>query len=100
MCIRAKPKSAPRTGETTMKAAVLPKNDPSSTETRLAFVTAAPAKPPRSACDDDDGRPHHHVSRFQMIAPRSAERRTLGVTNAGSTPFAIFFATVGSNTRK
>ena len=35
-------------------------------------ASAAPTRPPISACDDDDGRPSHHVIRFQMIAPITA----------------------------
>ena len=30
---------------------------------------AEPTSPPMSACEDEDGRPNHHVVRFQMIAP-------------------------------
>src|SRR5581483_2224277 len=33
------------------------------------LMTAAPAKPPISACDDDVGRPHHQVSKSQTMAP-------------------------------
>ena len=33
---------------------------------------AAPPSPPMRACDEDDGRPYHHVSRFHPIAPTSA----------------------------
>src|SRR3569623_63808 len=56
----------------------------------------APASPPISACDDDDGRPHHHVSRFHTIALARPEITTH--TNAWSlgwivTIFAIVFAT-------
>src|SRR5215831_20951933 len=29
---------------------------------------AAPAKPPIKVCDDEDGIPYHHVSKFQEIA--------------------------------
>ena len=37
-----------------------------------APASAAPTSPPISACDDDDGRPSHQVSRFHAIAPSSA----------------------------
>ena len=33
--------------------------------------------PPASACDDDDGSPHHQVRRFQAIAPMSAAKTTV-----------------------
>src|SRR2546430_17350146 len=34
-------------------------------------ASAAPTKPPMSACDELDGRPNHQVNRFQAIAPSS-----------------------------
>ena len=56
-----------------------------------ALASAAPAKPPISACDDDDGRPHHHVSRFHTIAPSSVAedhvlRHDLGRDALGDVP--------------
>ena len=42
--------------------------------TVVADATAAPTSPPMSACVDDDGRPSHQVSRFQMIPPIRAEK--------------------------
>ena len=33
---------------------------------------AAPPRPPMRACDEDDGRPNHQVSRFHPVAPISA----------------------------
>src|SRR6478736_5052037 len=45
-----------------------------------AADSAAPHRPPISACDDDDGRPRHHVIRFQAIAPSSAQISTCEVT--------------------
>ena len=35
-------------------------------------ASAAPHSPPIRACDDDDGRPRHQVSRFQAVAPMRA----------------------------
>ena len=35
-------------------------------------ASAAPQSPPIRACDDDDGRPRHQVSRFHSEAPMSA----------------------------
>ena len=35
-------------------------------------IKTAPIKPPIKACDELDGRPIHHVSKFQVIAPISA----------------------------
>src|SRR3954470_21545666 len=36
-------------------------------------ASAAPTRPPISACEDDDGRPKYHVIRFQTMAPATAE---------------------------
>src|SRR5450631_2221986 len=41
-----------------------------------SWVMAAPAYPPSSACDEEVGRPHHHVSRSQAMAPKSAASTT------------------------
>ena len=32
-------------------------------------ASAAPPRPPMRACDEDEGRPYHQVSRFQPMAP-------------------------------
>lgn len=40
-------------------------------ETRVA-----PTRPPKSACEDDDGRPKYHVMRFQAIAPSTPAKTT------------------------
>src|SRR3972149_5276057 len=59
-----------------------------------ALAIAAPAKPPRSAWDDDDGRPNHHVIRFQAMAPMSAAHITVGEMTSGTmSPLEIVFAT-------
>src|SRR2546422_8830009 len=42
-------------------------------------ASAAPTRPPISACDELEGRPNHQVSRFQAIAP----------SNAASTVFVL-----------
>src|SRR5213075_2817720 len=39
--------------------------------------SVAPIRPPARACDDDDGSPHHQVSRFQRMAPRSEAKITV-----------------------
>src|SRR5207342_304908 len=61
-----------------------------------AADSAAPHKPPISACDDDDGRPSHQVIRFQVMPPPSAHRITCEVTLttlASISPDAIVLAT-------
>src|SRR5687768_6645027 len=68
------------------------------TEWKLLFAaaTAAPQRPPISACEDEDGRPFHHVIRFDTIAPSSAHRISCEVTSTtpvSSRPEAIVLAT-------
>src|SRR3954470_21250799 len=58
-------------------------------------ATAAPIMPPISACDDDDGTPNHHVTRFQVIAPiRPAKIAVVVMTPASTMPLATVAATV------
>src|SRR4051795_13329712 len=39
-------------------------------------ASAAPTRPPMSACDDDDGKPKYHVMRFHTMAPTTAAKTT------------------------
>src|SRR3954468_24553674 len=39
-------------------------------------ASAAPTRPPMSACEDEDGSPKYQVIRFQAIAPISAAKTT------------------------
>src|SRR5258706_3392074 len=51
-----------------------------------------------SAWDEEDGSPHHHVRRFHVIAPTSAERIRVGSTILGSMiPLTIVCATFVSS---
>jgi hypothetical protein len=60
-----------------------------------AATNAAPTTPPMSACDELDGRPKYHVSRFQKIAPISPAKITVVVTIPASTmPLATVAATL------
>src|SRR5688500_4252221 len=43
-------------------------------------ASAAPHRPPISACEDEDGNPRHQVIRFQVMPPSSAHRITCEVT--------------------
>ncbi len=55
---------------------------------------AAPISPPISACDEDDGRPCHHVTRFQTIAPITAASTVFSVARFESMiPCPTVFAT-------
>ena len=57
-------------------------------------ANAAPTTPPMSACDELDGSPKYHVTRFQKIAPMSPAKITVVVTSSASTmPLATVAAT-------
>ena len=57
-------------------------------------TSTAPTTPPINACEEDDGRPKYHVSRFQAIAPIRPANTTAGVTSSAFTiPVAIVAAT-------
>jgi hypothetical protein len=59
-----------------------------------AFITAAPAYPPNSACDELVGSPKNHVIRFQMMAPHNPAKMTASVTYSRRTmPFPTVVAT-------
>ena len=59
-----------------------------------AVASAAPQSPPISAWLELDGRPSHHVNKFQMMADNSAQSTVAIVTALGSTrPVLIVFAT-------
>ena len=51
-------------------------NPEAISEPNPALTTAAPAKPPMSACEELVGNPHTHVIRSQTIAPMSPARIT------------------------
>src|SRR5437867_3671075 len=59
-----------------------------------ACASAAPTRPPMSACDELDGRPSRQVRRFHVIAPTSAARTVVVSTRPVSTiPLPTVFAT-------
>src|SRR5215217_2602312 len=65
---------------------------------RIALVPSAanvaPTMPPIRACEDDDGSPKYHVSRFQKMAPTRPAKTMGSVMNSASTiPLAIVAAT-------
>src|SRR6185503_1107011 len=82
--ITARPTTRPITGATTMKMRVLVQPD-TMTAPNPALATAAPAYPPKSACDELVGNPKYHVIRFQMIAPVRPAKMTVNVTTFKST---------------
>src|SRR5690349_5330781 len=61
-----------------------------------AAASAAPHRPPISACDELDGNPHHQVIKSQIVAPSSAQISSCGVIvtiPASIRPDEIVFAT-------
>src|SRR4051795_2501155 len=44
-----------------------------------AATSVAPTTPPISACDDDEGKPKYHVTRFQTMAPTRPANTTVSV---------------------
>src|SRR6516225_8070566 len=59
-----------------------------------AAAIQAPHSPPTSACDELEGSPNHHVSRFQKMAATRAQMRTSEVANSALTnPEAMVEAT-------
>src|SRR6478735_4770565 len=92
------PRSRPSTGEMTMKMAVLPRKCRSS-EPKPALATAAPAKPPNKACDEDDGSASHQVRTSQIKAPIRPLATTVSETTLLLTPCAMLLATVDSNNK-
>src|SRR5438105_4786385 len=82
--IRTKPTVMPMSGARTMKTPIL-MSPAGTSEPKPALITAAPAKPPMRACDDDVGRPQYQVIRSQKMAPARPARITHWSTMAGST---------------
>ena len=59
----------PTNGARNIKRTTLMISPPAIT-LKPAWATAAPAKPPMSVCDDEEGMPNHQVKRFQKVAAR------------------------------
>src|SRR5215212_3019858 len=66
-------------GATTAGIRTLPRTPSPRTALGPAATKAAPTTPPISACDELDGSPKYHVTRFQEIAPISPANTTVGV---------------------
>src|SRR5438105_12051678 len=93
------PIAMPSSGATRMNSPVFRSVGTTST-LGPAAATAAPANPPTSACDEEDGIPPSHVTRFQTIAPTRPAVTTASVIPSGVTTFfPIVFATASGNTR-
>ena len=89
----------PRTGATTIKTAILI-TPAKRMELTPLFAMAAPTNPPTSACDELEGNPHHHVSRFHIIAADTAENIKVRLIISGLiTPLPMVVATLRGKTR-
>ena len=65
-----------------------------------ACATAAPANPPMSVWEEDEGIPSHHVNRFQKVAASKPAQITHKSIALLSTVFATVLPTLISNTQK
>ena len=63
------------------------------TELKPAWAMAAPAKPPISAWEDEEGIPNHQVNKFHIMAATRPEKTTGNVMNSCFTVLAIVLAT-------
>src|SRR4051812_23528286 len=80
-------------GATTMKISIFVQ-PATMIAPKPALTTAAPAYPPKSACDELVGRPKYQVMRFHVMAPSRPVRMTPYVTADKSTmPDPTVFAT-------
>src|SRR5262249_10650971 len=68
-----------RIGAITAGISTLDVSSLNSTAEVPTAAIVAPTIPPMSACDEEDGTPNHHVTRFQVIAPTSPAKITVGV---------------------
>lgn len=66
-----------------------------------ALAMPAPTSPPIRACEDEEGIAAHQVSRFQPIAPISAEKISPSLISSGMTrPAPTVLATCRPKNRK
>ena len=90
----------PIIGDSTINNSVLLQPCGMMTCSVKALAMAAPAYPPIKACEDEVGSPHHHVSRSQMIAPKSPVSTTYWFTKAKSImPLPMVLATAVPSTK-
>src|SRR6185312_16905630 len=81
-------------GDSTAGSSTLPTMPANLTASGPAATNVAPIRPPMRACDELEGSPSSHVSRFHKIAPTSPAKITAGVILVSSTnPLEIVLAT-------
>ena len=71
------------TGATSAGTATFSISPLQSTALGPSAASVAPTMPPISACEDDEGRPNHQVTRFQAIAPIRPAKTVSSVIDAG-----------------
>ena len=76
--ITRKPRIRPTTGESTIGMMTL-STIVCPTARRRRPRSVAPTRPPKSACEEDEGRPKYQVIRFQVIAPSTPAKTTPGL---------------------
>ena len=81
-------------GEQISAATIMP-TPPQFKPSTPTEINTAPISPPISACDELDGKPNHHVSKFHVIAPISAAIMIFSSIKFGeeTMPAPIVFAT-------
>lgn len=88
----------PSNGAITINATILTTPD-ITTEEIPELAMAAPVRPPTNVCEELEGKPHHQVNRFHIIAAVRAEAITVRLITSGlTTPFPIVVATFNGNT--
>src|SRR3954468_9440804 len=61
-----------------------------------ACASAAPINPPINVCEELDGIPNHHVSKFHAMAATSPAQMTCRLMKCSSTDFEIVFPILNS----
>src|SRR3954451_11238912 len=86
--------SAATTGASTAGRTILFSTALKSIASDPPATQVAPIRPPNSACDELDGRPRYHVTRFHRMAPTSPAKMTTGLMSVSSTsPLEMVLAT-------
>src|SRR4051794_13546556 len=86
--------SAAITGDSTAGRTILFSTALKSIASTPPTIQVAPIRPPKSACEELEGNPRNHVTRFHRMAPISPAKITTGLMAVSSTsPPEIVFAT-------
>ena len=77
--------SIPIKGARKMKEAIFRITVPFTTDNEPHLAIAAPAKPPISVCEEEEGIPNHQVAKFQIMAATIPENIIGNVTKSAIT---------------